>query len=319
VTGQRCIWDQEISYELQVELMLTLQRLSEHFASASLSIQQSRPFDGVCITVMGCLAAVADAVMRQIAPDEAAEVSSHLSGRTAQGRQLGHPGFGISAGTFASQTETIEVHSPELVIARTAVLDYFQSPAQLRLKKIFSWEESYVLEPGRNLIMYLRRVSREIGHTDAAGYSQLIDGLPEASLLMKNYPQLRSYRDVVFWWKYFLNADRKVFPNYCDPVNPQDVPRTQRLAAQLCFQWNAQEGGFQVTSLGGRELRCRPNPNQTNPATGVKMDPDHLPTHRFPSTATPSFYVSAPAIKTEDDVIYRPNLPAFENQYGQVQ
>ncbi len=31
---------------------------------------------------------------------------------------------------------------------------------------------------------------------------------------MKQYPELRCYRDVVFWWKYLLNPDRKVFLNF---------------------------------------------------------------------------------------------------------
>ena len=56
----------------------------------------------------------------------------------------------------------------------------------------------------------------------------------------------------------------------------------------------------------GTSLRCRP------------VDAEDMPLHRYPSTATPSFYVPLPLVKTEDDVIYRPNLPSFENKYGQV-
>ena len=84
-----CIWDQPITYELQIELLLTLQRITEHFAASSMSIQQSRSFDGVCIIVPGCLAAIADAVIRQIATDEPSEVCSQLSGKTKYGVQLG--------------------------------------------------------------------------------------------------------------------------------------------------------------------------------------------------------------------------------------
>ncbi len=65
--------------------------------------------------------------------------------------------------------------------------------------------------------------------------------------------------------------------------------------------------GFEVQAMG-QSLKCRPDPKQTNPVTGKVIPPEHLPTHRFPSTATPSFYVPLPAIKTEDDVIYRPNF-----------
>jgi hypothetical protein len=78
-------------------------------------------------------------------------------GQTRDGKQLGQmrpdefnlriagiTGFGLSVANFATQTETIEVfnvnggeecgqaHYPELCVARTAVLDYFQSPQQRR-------------------------------------------------------------------------------------------------------------------------------------------------------------------------------------------
>lgn len=59
---QACIWDAPITYELQVcearlfcfsligiqvELMLTLQRLLEHFVAAALSLTHNRALDGV--------------------------------------------------------------------------------------------------------------------------------------------------------------------------------------------------------------------------------------------------------------------------------
>jgi hypothetical protein len=46
-TQEPCMWNAPITYELQVEMMLCLQRITEHFAAAALSIQQSRSFDGV--------------------------------------------------------------------------------------------------------------------------------------------------------------------------------------------------------------------------------------------------------------------------------
>ena len=126
-----CIWDDSITYVMQVELLLSLQRISQQFAAAAMSIQQSRSFDAVCIITSGCLAALSDAIIRKLATDQPSEVCSHLMGKTIFNRQLGHPGFGISISTFATQGDTIEVHCPELCIARTAVLDYFQSPDQV--------------------------------------------------------------------------------------------------------------------------------------------------------------------------------------------
>jgi hypothetical protein len=126
-----CYWDAPITYELQCELLLTLSRLMESFTAAAMSIQHSRSFDAVCTVVPGCIAALADAVLRRLATDRPSEVSAVLLGCTSDGRQLGMPGFGLSVSTFAEQSETIEVHYPELAVARGAVLDYFQSPAQV--------------------------------------------------------------------------------------------------------------------------------------------------------------------------------------------
>ena len=317
-----CIWDGEIDYELQVELLLTLQRICEHFVASAMSTQQSRPFDAVCITVPGVIAAIADVVMHKLAVDEPSECCAHLLGLTVEGRQLGHTGYGIGVNHFASQSETIEIHYPELAIARTAVLDYFQSPYQRRLEKIFNWEENYVLSPGKSMISYLRHMGREIGQPVLRPHLWLLDNLPTTSEIMKQYPELRCYRDVVFWWKYLLNPDRKVFLNFI-AIGEDDgtgggrgrggreIQRQPRMNAQLVFQWNEQEGGYQVTAFGGHELRCKPDPKQVNPLTGKVLPPDQLPTHRFPSIATPSYFLPPPSIRTEDDVIYRPNLPSF--------
>ena len=100
--------------------------------------------------------------------------------------------YGISPSSFATQTETIEAHTPELCVARTRILDYFQSPAQRRLEKIFNWERHYELRPDRALIKYLRAVQREIALSDSNPHLLLIDGSPiENSILKRNYPELR--------------------------------------------------------------------------------------------------------------------------------
>lgn len=69
-------------------------------------------------------------------------------------------GYGLSLGTFGSQSETIEVHSPELHLARTAVLDYFQSPEQIKLSKFMVWD-THELRPNKALVKYCRGIARE--------------------------------------------------------------------------------------------------------------------------------------------------------------
>ena len=73
---------------MQVELLLSLQRISQQFAAAAMSIQQSRSFDAVCIITSGCLAALSDAIIRKLATDQPSEVCSHLMGKTIFNRQL---------------------------------------------------------------------------------------------------------------------------------------------------------------------------------------------------------------------------------------
>ncbi|KAH9261268.1 hypothetical protein BASA81_000972 [Batrachochytrium salamandrivorans] len=318
---ETCMWDQDIKYELQVELLLVLQRLVEHFVASVFSIQQDRPFDGVGIVTLGCITALSDAIMRRRAVDLPSEACSHLMGQTRDGRQLGTPGYGLSPATFATQTETIEVHCPEICLARTRVLDYFNSPQQRRLEKIFNWERHYELKPDRELIKYLRAVQREIANSDPNPHLLLVDGSPvEGSLLKRNYPELRCYRDICFYWKCLMNPDIKSLPNWVDVKRDGGgsgtLPRFGRLAAQLHwgFEQSQTTAGYLVwCQFQGIVLKCRPEPDRD--AKGETFSKERQPpTHRFPSTATPSFYVTdLPAIRTEDDVIYRPNLPGFED------
>ena len=135
---------------------------------------------------------------------------------------------------------------------------------------------------------------------------------------MKNYPELQCYRDIVFFWKYLLNTDRKAFKNYVTSENTE-VNTIDRMHIQLNFSWDESKNGYAVTCYEDQErIYCRPDPNQINPLTGKIIPLENLPLHRYLSTATPSFYIPPPLIKTEDDVIYRPNLPNFEDKYGQV-
>eukprot|EP00457_Paulinella_chromatophora_P000002 gb/GEZN01000002.1/.p1 GENE.gb/GEZN01000002.1/~~gb/GEZN01000002.1/.p1 ORF type:complete len:6816 (+),score=1425.09 gb/GEZN01000002.1/:114-20561(+) len=309
LSQESCIWDQPMTYHLQVELLLTLQRLSEHFAAAVGSIQMSRALDAVCLVVPGVICAIADATMRRRASDLPSEVCSHLMGQTRDGVQLGIPGFGLSVATFATQTETMEVHNPELSVARTAVLDYFQSPQQRVLEKIFTWEDNYFLKPGKVLTRYLRNVNRELSAPVPTPYTCLLDNYPMPSL-MKEYPELKCYRDITLWWKYWLNTDLTAFPNW---TNGGMTSRYTRSSAELRWQWDSRNNAFQVYAFNNSKIiACRPNPQQNDPVTGKRIK--NLPKYRYESTATPYFYCALPKIRSEDDVIYRSNLPSFDDE-----
>ena len=305
ICSEACIWDAPISHSMQVELMQVLKRVMEQLYWSSMSIRQSRPFDAACIILPGCIAAIADSILRRKAFDHPSEVCSHLMGQTRSGRQLGISGFGLDVKTFAEQSETLEVHAPELNFARAAVLDYFQSPSQRLLTKFMTWGKEYKLTPGRPLMEYLRNVCRELGIKEALPYNLLIDGVPMYSRLFLNYSELHCYRDINFFWQHLLNPDIKSFLNYCGVKGKNEIRRLKRMQSQLVWRWDRNS---YVVQIHGRNIFCAPAPNQKS-KDGKKL----TFTHRFPSTAKPSFYTKE-EVNTEDDIIYLPNLPSFEDE-----
>ena len=120
----------------------------------------------------------------------------------------------------------------------------------------------------------------------------------------KNYYELHCFRDIVWLQKMVLNADPKDLPNF---------GTFTRMNAQCLWYWDSRNKAYQVNVMSRRTF-CLPLPDQ--------KDKDGKPLtfeHRFPSTATPSFYVeSKQDVKREDDVLYIQNLPSFEDKYGQV-
>lgn len=75
-----CLWDEDVLFKDQVEMMQTLERINEHFVAACMSIPACKELDAVSIIVNGCICAVADAVMRRRAVDHPSEACSHLMG-----------------------------------------------------------------------------------------------------------------------------------------------------------------------------------------------------------------------------------------------
>jgi hypothetical protein len=67
---------------------------------------------------------------------------------------------------------------------------------------------------------------------------------------MKNYPEFRCYRDIIFWWKFFLNTDRKAFRNYVGQER-NEIATIDRMNAQLLFGWDEAKGGYAISSFEG--------------------------------------------------------------------
>ena len=119
---------------------------------------------------------------------------------------------------------------------------------------MFDWERDFVMKPTRSLVKFLRHLCRATAFAHPRPHNLILDNLPEASLLMRNYPELRAFRDINTWWKFFLNSDVSTFSNYSSPKEPRDVGVVDRLKAQLRWGWSEEEKGYQVTALDGNQV-----------------------------------------------------------------
>lgn len=111
--------------------------------------------------------------------------------------------FGVDVSAFRGLSEDLVFLTPELVTARTRVLDYFF--AQREIVKadhiLFSFEESML--PG-NSVKLLEQICWEIGFPS--------DNLPlylsgEKTEILYNYPELGLFRDIVFMFKFLITGN----------------------------------------------------------------------------------------------------------------
>ncbi len=181
-------------------------------------------------------------------------------------------GYGLSTGKFGDQSETIEVHTAELNIARTSVLDYFadQRDDVLPNNQIFCWENGNL--PEESAARFLSETCEVLGNCLSFSFSLLIPSTQcnlifvpafpqnqisayisgEQHLIIKNYPEFACYRDISFYFKYFMNTETEAFPRV--------GPWTQR-DAQLA--WRLTESGYlvrrirtQVSSANSFDIGC---------------------------------------------------------------
>ena len=221
-------------YDQQLGLLLLLQRICEHFAASALSLDHTKSLDGVRMVVPACIAAVADAVMRQLAIDKPSRVCVHLRGGdtpSAAGGAAGkskRTGFAISSAALMTQSTTIPVHTPELNTARTCAIDYFAG--QEALPKVFQWESSEMLD--KPTARFLQLIAHDLAFpTDLTNTAQY--NWDVGALLIKNFPEFRCYRDIAFYFKFFLNPDVSRFRSPFLPPLPSPYAPADTLSSNL--------------------------------------------------------------------------------------
>ncbi len=107
------------------------------------------------------------------------------------------------------------------------------------------------------------------------------------ALLIKNYPEFRHYRDIGFYFKFFLNPDKNCFPS-------RDRPFSQR-EMQLSFGWSDEEASFLPRICDGEKVLS---------ALPRKKRGEMPPKERFSSLAVAAEYVKPQSADNEDDILH---------------
>ncbi|CAK9043903.1 Mycosubtilin synthase subunit A [Durusdinium trenchii] len=234
-------------------------------------------------------------------------VSDLLNGVGGKGWK---PMDAIDPTSFMRQSETIEAVTPEISVARTAVASYFtevkknlQVPSG-KDQTLFDWDQhGWMLWVNKEsgLKKLVQTICSHHLLQAGGGWADLAAG--SDPYLVHTWPEFQCYRDIIFYWKYFLCTDLRVFPKVNEYVPQSAYLKWQVVDEQKAFGCPPNRGKvFLVSALGKEHLLKhdvpphRPKP----PASGL----------RWPSAALPSHHTKTP-VRTEDDLLYMRSLPTF--------
>ncbi|CAE7243418.1 unnamed protein product [Symbiodinium sp. CCMP2592] len=221
--GARLSW--KFASWVQNELLLILRRLAEHFAAASCMLANNKGFDATKITVFGSIAAIADRVARTTvrrSRDTGAEEGPSALTEALNGTLGGRP-VAIDPNTFLVQSETIETAAPELNLARTAICAYFcevlnhYEIKKLKDETLFDWDTygwMMYVEREKGLERVVKQMCAKHLLETGKDWGKLVAGnQSENAYLVRTWPEFAALRDIIFFWKYFMCTDLRVFPD----------------------------------------------------------------------------------------------------------
>lgn len=303
----KCIWSQtSVAYSIQIDLCICLGRIMEHFISAAFSLHSTKSLDALKLLICASIASILDALLRKVSVDQPSEFCMRYMGRAYGG--IGD-GYCLSMEHFAQQSQTLELHTPELALTRTALLDYFLSQKYSPCKTIFNWHEGSMLEP--SVAEFLVSLCRDIAYP--SDQKALIGYMIKGNhLINKNYPEFHilryiavslilyalsnAFRDVAYYMKFVQNTDPRAFP-----------PKHGYSQMDAELQWDFSQGVFVVQAFSPNfVVRCYPE------------TPYNIVSPRYPSSANPTLLASPHTIATEDDVLHVKHLPSFDGALGQA-
>ncbi|CAJ1416719.1 unnamed protein product, partial [Effrenium voratum] len=307
----------------QLELMHVLLRLAEHFVSASCCLHASKGFDGVKIVVLGAIAAIADRVLRTrtVLPgipkqkDGAveAEAEPHPSTVTELLNGEGSKGWkamAVDPTSFMRQSETIEATTPEISVARTAVASYFAEVKRSldvpsgKDRTLFDWDQHgwmMWVQKESGLKKFIQALCSQHLLQARGDWGQLAAG--SDPYVVHTWPEFLCYRDIIFYWKYFLCTDLRVFPKVNEYTPQNAYLKWNVVDEQKAYGCPPNRGKvFMVTGMGKEHLlKHDVPPHRPKPAASGL---------RWPSAALPSHHTKT-AVRTEDDLLYMRTLPTF--------
>ena len=186
-----------------------LKRVMEHFVAAVWSQSQNRFLDAVRIVVSGAMAAIADALLRYECTDHRSPLCEAFAGRLVDKGRNGTFStrvYGSNSNLFAKQAATTLMTSPELVLTKTRVIDYFAELNVSPKSWTMSWEMTgYTMEVDEGTSHWLRTViAVERAPQGSFEPSKIVSGRGGEDIVTFRYPEFVAYRDITFYWKYFL-------------------------------------------------------------------------------------------------------------------
>ena len=215
--AELCFWQQGgLLYETQTQLLRLLPLLASHVLAASLAMHVSREMDACRLLLLGSLVALADAVSRVEASDCVGVFAEHYSGR-AFPRAAGGPssafGFCLDASShFAAETDTLKFVTPELVVMRCQLLEYFASVTRVAPEDrwLFGWEAGGT-EFGAGELALADQLCVALGHRrEREQLPRCLSG--ETYELLASCPELPCLRDLLFYLKLFLSPSAQALP-----------------------------------------------------------------------------------------------------------
>ena len=283
---KKCVWDEAvIQYSHQLDCLMLLQRLAEHWAASVFSLKATPEFDAHRIVVLGVMTTMADKVLRILPTDRESALCQHLNGRLGETKPDFYK-YGVGLGMFLSQSDTMQVTTPSLVVARAGVIDYFENLNILPDHKLFKWEETMKRDLGSS------RLTQQISQHNAFPLHSipqyLVGDTDSHYLIIKNFPEFECYRDICFYFKYMMSTVPNAFPsqNHYTQFNAQ-------------LEWRYVPCvGYQVVSFH-KMLTCKAKKT------------------RWPSFAAASRFTFPVESHSEDDVLHIKSLPTFDDVLSQ--